>query len=196
MPSRNPRRPMAGCGTHSIYSTKNGSSVPQQCLRSAARHKWRLVFPMAHLSMLREQALLATLPTILLRPTAFPVTSARIFISVMSSLLAARPLPFLPCATIGAHALVWPGNSIEKRSCAADTASTGIPSLQEASMRRTAWKPRYGRTQRDRKSTRLNSSHITISYAVFCLKKKKKKKTKINKKKKKNKKTEIKQTQT
>src|SRR5437773_7257361 len=30
----------------------------------------------------------------------------------------------------------------------------------------------------DRKSTRLNSSHITISYAVFCLKKKKKKKIK------------------
>src|SRR5437667_6356189 len=27
----------------------------------------------------------------------------------------------------------------------------------------------------DRKSTRLNSSHITISYAVFCLKKKRKK---------------------
>src|SRR5437773_4613349 len=31
--------------------------------------------------------------------------------------------------------------------------------------------------RRDRKSTRLNSSHITISYAVFCLKKKKKKST-------------------
>src|SRR5437773_6966442 len=31
------------------------------------------------------------------------------------------------------------------------------------------------RAKRDRKSTRLNSSHITISYAVFCLKKKKKK---------------------
>src|SRR5256885_8015361 len=28
---------------------------------------------------------------------------------------------------------------------------------------------------RDRKSTRLNSSHLVISYAVFCLKKKKKK---------------------
>src|SRR5436305_3208273 len=28
----------------------------------------------------------------------------------------------------------------------------------------------------DRKSTRLNSSHVRISYAVFCLKKKKKKK--------------------
>src|SRR2546421_2215937 len=32
------------------------------------------------------------------------------------------------------------------------------------------------RTTRDRKSTRLNSSHDQISYAVFCLKKKKKKK--------------------
>src|SRR2546426_5083425 len=31
------------------------------------------------------------------------------------------------------------------------------------------------RTGRDRKSTRLNSSHLVISYAVFCLKKKKKK---------------------
>src|SRR5688572_32685799 len=31
----------------------------------------------------------------------------------------------------------------------------------------------------DRKSTRLNSSHSQISYAVFCLKKKKKKKTEV-----------------
>src|SRR6266480_6509805 len=30
------------------------------------------------------------------------------------------------------------------------------------------------RRRRDRKSTRLNSSHMSISYAVFCLKKKKK----------------------
>src|SRR3989454_6724599 len=29
------------------------------------------------------------------------------------------------------------------------------------------------RARRDRKSTRLNSSHLVISYAVFCLKKKK-----------------------
>src|SRR5439155_7985508 len=33
----------------------------------------------------------------------------------------------------------------------------------------TYWSPRI-----DRKSTRLNSSHVAISYAVFCLKKKKK----------------------
>src|SRR6266480_7079814 len=45
------------------------------------------------------------------------------------------------------------------------------------------------RTRRDRKSTRLNSSHMSISYAVFCLKKKKKKCTRLHffKKKKKKK---------
>src|SRR6266403_5158223 len=32
-----------------------------------------------------------------------------------------------------------------------------------------------GHGVKDRKSTRLNSSHVEISYAVFCLKKKKKK---------------------
>ena len=45
---------------------------------------------------------------------------------------------------------------------------------------------------RDRKSTRLNSSHRCISYAVFCLKKKKKKPNK-NKKKNKNKQNKKKQ---
>src|SRR6266576_4074609 len=51
----------------------------------------------------------------------------------------------------------------------------------------TLFRPRQGRRHhrrsgpgrraiqgRDRKSTRLNSSHVEISYAVFCLKKKKK----------------------
>src|SRR6266496_4739027 len=33
----------------------------------------------------------------------------------------------------------------------------------------------FGTGNADRKSTRLNSSHVEISYAVFCLKKKKKK---------------------
>src|SRR5207244_13354932 len=41
--------------------------------------------------------------------------------------------------------------------------------------------PRYP-TSADRKSTRLNSSHQIISYAVFCLKKKKTNKTKKKKK--------------
>src|SRR2546426_310482 len=38
--------------------------------------------------------------------------------------------------------------------------------------RRWRWRARQSRP--DRKSTRLNSSHLVISYAVFCLKKKKK----------------------
>src|SRR5437773_7978355 len=40
-------------------------------------------------------------------------------------------------------------------------------------------RPSLGPVDPDRKSTRLNSSHITISYAVFCLKKKKKQKEQI-----------------
>src|SRR5256885_12100054 len=39
--------------------------------------------------------------------------------------------------------------------------------------REFAWAEAMG--MKDRKSTRLNSSHLVISYAVFCLKKKKKK---------------------
>src|SRR6266542_927854 len=41
---------------------------------------------------------------------------------------------------------------------------------------RVPQRPARGRHDRDRKSTRLNSSHGSISYAVFCLKKKKTKK--------------------
>src|SRR5690606_41711293 len=40
----------------------------------------------------------------------------------------------------------------------------------------TATCTRPAAPETDRKSTRLNSSHVKISYAVFCLKKKKKKK--------------------
>src|SRR6266487_3397576 len=43
--------------------------------------------------------------------------------------------------------------------------------VDPAARRPTRRRPRNART-RDRKSTRLNSSHPSISYAVFCLKKK------------------------
>src|SRR6267378_5434854 len=46
--------------------------------------------------------------------------------------------------------------------------------------RRSRLRPAWGQ---DRKSTRLNSSHVEISYAVFCLKKKKKQKKETNKEK-------------
>src|SRR5207245_11441076 len=44
---------------------------------------------------------------------------------------------------------------------------------------RSPW-PERRRSSQDRKSTRLNSSHGSISYAVFCLKKKKKKQKNID----------------
>src|SRR5260221_5314261 len=51
-----------------------------------------------------------------------------------------------------------------------------ISRLLRAPDRRSGWPLRRGdpgRSGQDRKSTRLNSSHTVISYAVFCLKKKK-----------------------
>src|SRR5256885_12492888 len=48
----------------------------------------------------------------------------------------------------------------------ASTEAKRADALRRGAAHRRAW-------PRDRKSTRLNSSHLVISYAVFCLKKKK-----------------------
>src|SRR5690349_22811547 len=66
-----------------------------------------------------------------------------------------------------------------------------VPTTVESTNRRQMYRQDMCRQQAaesfngsytDRKSTRLNSSHVEISYAVFCLKKKKKKKNKKNSK--------------
>src|SRR5258708_27618601 len=49
----------------------------------------------------------------------------------------------------------------------------GLSFVQAVGHRPGVQTPRQGRSDLDRKSTRLNSSHQIISYAVFCLKKKK-----------------------
>src|SRR3989442_7533747 len=53
--------------------------------------------------------------------------------------------------------------------------SVGPLSAQHCGRRQWRGRPRpdVARPRADRKSTRLNSSHVRISYAVFCLKKKK-----------------------
>src|SRR2546426_1895892 len=51
-------------------------------------------------------------------------------------------------------------------------AAATCESCSTSAIMRNMTNPRYAST--DRKSTRLNSSHLVISYAVFCLKKKKK----------------------
>src|SRR5256885_13034360 len=59
-----------------------------------------------------------------------------------------------------------PSTIAASRAFASGTKSTCLPRRRASSA--------TGRTPRtDRKSTRLNSSHLVISYAVFCLKKKK-----------------------
>src|SRR5690242_20947899 len=62
------------------------------------------------------------------------------------------------------------------RPATAEGRSAAAPRAPEPAPCRT-WRRSAARAQ-DRKSTRLNSSHMSISYAVFCLKKKKKKKKK------------------
>src|SRR2546427_8099700 len=58
----------------------------------------------------------------------------------------------------------------------------GAQVLRVGAPRHATHRPRErarGGDRQDRKSTRLNSSHSQISYAVFCLKKKKKKSTEL-----------------
>src|SRR5436190_11688320 len=50
-----------------------------------------------------------------------------------------------------------------------DVAAHDLPSQPDHAVREPA--QRAPQRERDRKSTRLNSSHTVISYAVFCLKK-------------------------
>src|SRR2546427_1560401 len=50
--------------------------------------------------------------------------------------------------------------------------SAGFPSVSKLLAIVVPEGPRHRQWHRDRKSTRLNSSHSQISYAVFCLKKK------------------------
>src|SRR5256885_11940623 len=52
-----------------------------------------------------------------------------------------------------------------------DSRSKMVP--ERAPSERLSFRHRQVLDNRDRKSTRLNSSHLVISYAVFCLKKKK-----------------------
>src|SRR5690606_40892097 len=69
-----------------------------------------------------------------------------------------------PRRTIGTELTIWPGladkhpvGEVENESGGSEGEQVGPDSFST-----------------DRKSTRLNSSHVKISYAVFCLKKKKK----------------------
>src|SRR3712207_8159669 len=91
------------------------------------------------------------------RSTLFPYTT--LFRSGEASASSRR-------GKIGGHWSSWnPGRSLRVSS----TSPTGPRTSGELEVRE------------DRKSTRLNSSHANISYAVFCLKKKKENNDKVDK---------------
>src|SRR3712207_7012736 len=61
----------------------------------------------------------------------------------------------------------------EPEAAADDGAEAGVVEVEPGRPRERATVSKRPPRVRDRKSTRLNSSHANISYAVFCLKKKK-----------------------
>src|SRR2546429_6296328 len=88
------------------------------------------------------------------RSTLFPYTTLFRSLGVVGATLAAVAVWAVAVPVLGVHLATRFGN--------ADTQNIGIGVVVIASL-----------IGSDRKSTRLNSSHGYISYAVFCLKKKK-----------------------
>src|SRR5690625_5354057 len=84
-----------------------------------------------------------------------------IFFFMLFLLSISRPpsSPLFPYTTLFRSSRRWP-----------PPRPPGTRTAARAAARTRAWSG-LG-TRRDRKSTRLNSSHVAISYAVFCLKKK------------------------
>src|SRR5256885_3731857 len=73
------------------------------------------------------------------------------------------PLPLHAALPIGPHASL--NAELNRR--------IGLRRISEATVRQLERRLALAHSWLDRKSTRLNSSHLVISYAVFCLKKKK-----------------------
>src|SRR5687768_17886093 len=94
------------------------------------------------------------------RPTLFPYTTLFRSTPRTSSILISSPLP--PAQVLSAVQKAVQAVDSDQPVLAIETVAAAMAN-----------------EQLDRKSTRLNSSHGYISYAVFCLKKKKKTKKKM-----------------
>src|SRR5204863_2769113 len=86
----------------------------------------------------------------------------------------AQPGRPLPAALVPRYVQGFSGFEAEKLAFSSDFRYTGRAAGGALWSPASLWK----KSDEDRKSTRLNSSHVEISYAVFCLKKKKKNKKK------------------
>src|ERR1039458_10399686 len=71
--------------------------------------------------------------------------------------------------------MTWPAASVMLEAKLVFTSTlictAALPRIAGPMSRRMLRRPGCAKSMRDRKSTRLNSSHLGISYAVFCLKK-------------------------
>src|SRR5438552_8400222 len=119
------------------------------------------------------------------RPLAWPWTGAETCLSPTRATTASRSSP----AREDWERAELFGRGLRNKHLNRASRPLGNPPLCSGSQRGRAMTPPddraasadytgYGHSVGDRKSTRLNSSHQIISYAVFCLKKKKKNKVK------------------
>src|SRR5207245_9330021 len=108
-----------------------------------------------------------------------------------SSLCVSSPPPvscYFSCAALHRHLHSFPTrrssdlSSTSQRARRSTASSSSRVAAHSWCAPRAAWRSWSRRkASTDRKSTRLNSSHGSISYAVFCLKKKKKQKASTHK---------------
>src|SRR5439155_11583860 len=117
--------------------------------------------------------------------TGSPPESLAVFVTLPSlpSVTPTGPVKVLTLFPRESYAVTWTGGLITL-SCIAALGCPGCPgctvnckSVAGAGMTVNAalvsgWRFGAAAVSVDRKSTRLNSSHVAISYAVFCLKKK------------------------
>src|SRR5438477_9668822 len=96
----------------------------------------------------------------------FAILFCTIYISIFFFLMIRRP----PRSTL------FPYTTLFRSKDQVNSFGTGVGLIDDVVSRLLIFRARIELFTRDRKSTRLNSSHMSISYAVFCLKKKKKKK--------------------
>src|SRR5688500_19746419 len=91
------------------------------------------------------------------------------------------PSPLFPYTTLFRSRRWVPGGVVSRNDARLATSAEGrLEYVAEVGTRVRAGERVAKLEDKDRKSTRLNSSHLVISYAVFCLKKKKIEKMVVN----------------
>src|SRR2546422_5646746 len=77
-----------------------------------------------------------------------------------------------PRSTLFPYTTLFRSHDVDEQGAEKQAAERGVVPAAPAERERQQQQRRAGELHGDRKSTRLNSSHGYISYAVFCLKKK------------------------